>query len=1546
MARHSALRATITRDKTTNFIPILNCSENLDDFQIATVSSSVEDKQSCWVVSEIRKPIDLSKQLFRFLCYQTPGGNKLTMCFTFHHVVADGASIHTLLTELVTLLTGGSLPVNPPQLTSYLTPFSLDAANSSATTDDGGATRNKTTKNERIRQKWVDMVGSAKHCTRLERKYSTRDTSSETLSEWVSVKCAPNLTEVITEIGKCFGVCPTVVMTTAYSLALKTFLGLQSREGLVIGCGFANRRRSQQNMFGHTVSLLPMHVDFSNVADLSGLFGRINEGWCLIMEGGASLLDLLPILPCLKTEPSSQGRNTTNTARGVGSTSSSSPLQTVFSFLPAPQTPLPKEFRLSDGTPVECQVGHPKSCDAQFDLFLEVRAPRSWTGDGCESSYLLTWEYRRNCLSRSDVALLHSLSVNFLLSLLKCCRGNTAISMEALLESVAGLVTREDFDIMGSSYTYTDRVARCVENDNKKKNHPPGLWVWPKVTPCDPTTDVAPPTKLPTLVRPPQHASIVQGLVLEKPEYVSFVQQFVKKAGEIPDQTAFRYGTQTLTYHEAAVMVEKLACVLINEGVTPGNHVGLVLPHSPMLYISLLAVLRCGAAYVPLALHNPEERILGLLRQADSKLIVTDTETLRKTLPNYGGKSVCVDDEKLQGFFARFDDVPPLPPISYSGDQPAYIIFTSGTTGAPKGVVITNDSLSHLLANYLLLVTPYDTAVTLAGCTVAWDGHVLDFLGPLLNGACLVVAATLDVCEGITHALMSPSAASVVTVPKSMRSIVVGGEAFTQACYENIKSIPKVIAAYGPTEATVFVSADYVVGADASPYLSNIGKPMPDCTLMVCDTEQVPVALGSEGELCVAGPLVSKIGYYKNAEKTREAFVRSPLSQYDTVYRTGDWTRMLPDGRIVYLGRTDDQVKLRGMRFQLLEVENKLRRHSQVKMAAVGVRNLGAPSAQLVAFVTPRSVDVHSLFEFARANLPSYMVPSSITALQEMPLKTEGKVDRIKLLNMTPPDAIDTVDANINDPETQVRETTANLTQMTEKLAEIFGRVLGQKSYSPTADFFTNGGQSLLLFRLLQMVKCELRCRVQLSDLLQNSTPLSLARALANSRGRESVDGEDRDEEKEERDSQVSGVCVSEQREAERLGVTEAGSIVRETDAEAMNLSMEEELKDLKINYGLVHSTTDTPADASVAAFDYLAPVPDTPFTDGLVQALQRLFTNGEKNVRKESQPVDELSRQLQVESGSLIPPQALVRYPDLQTLQRHLKLKKILSFFESARTPLLHLQPPTTSSSHHSLIFIHGGIIGWPLPYLSLARSLGQRSIVIQRCEGAPTSSFESMAAYYVDAILRAQPEGPYTLIGVCYGAMLVYEVARQLTDRGGKIELAVLLNHSPAIEKMPPLFTNEGEPLPNTFVDPILFYRKILGLPLQLEGVPNSREEKLEKRVKLVVQEILSSPDSAWVPFSTSELEGVYLGFLGRLRCAWRGYRPRPGADIGHCLLIRDHSHPLFHSRDYGLGSLLPAGGSSSRLSVLTTPRKMGLLSDPVTFEFVKTAIKLYLQ
>ena len=877
--------------------------------------------------------------------------------------------------------------------------------------------------------------------------------------------------------------------------------------------------------------------------------------------------------------------------------------------------------------------------------------------------------------------------------------------------------------------------------------------------------------------------------------HLFYIERFEKKAAEIPDCAAFKHGSVTLTYHEASVTMGRIAALLWAKGVRPGGHVAVYLTHTPLLYLSILGVLKCAAAYVPIALQNTPQRIERILKRADAKFLISE-ESLLGTIPSdWTEKTFCIHPNS--GALLT-DSTTTLPEITYHSDQLFYIIFTSGTTGEPKGVAITNGNMRVTLNNFQRLLTPDDTRVTLASLNVAFDAHVQDSLAPLLNGACVVVAKDItEIPQGVTYAAAAVSAASVVEFPSSVRVLGVGGEAFTQQCYENTKRIPKLINFYGPTECTVFATTNIVTGSEQD--ISNIGKPLPDVTVMVMDESKQLVPVSHPGTLYIGGPIVSAVGYYNNPEQTEKVFVPNPLNPSETIYCTGDCVRMLPDGSLQFLGRTDDQVKLRGMRFQILEVEQTLASCLQVSAAAAFVRNQATPSAQLIACVTPKSVSAVAVLQYTSCHLPSYMVPSVVVTLDKMPLTKEGKVDHKTLSNIPLKACVNSEDQSPNQQPSEIAL----------KLAAIFGRVLRIEEFPPTADFFSSGGHSLLLFQLASLVNQQLHCNISISQIVQNTTPMSLADAITSTR-------------------------------------------------------------------------------------------------------LQTGRTN------------------------PYIPPETLVHYHSEEVLQSHLKLKAKLQFQRTSKEPTEVLYPPN-SPEELPIFFIHAGVIGWSLPYVKLAQSLGRYSVAIQRTLDTPTSSLHDMSAFFVRAIMSTQPCGPYRLVGLCFGAFVVYKVAKQLSDAGERVELAVLIDNSPVHENRPNIFNRIGQPLPNTPAHPVHFFQQALKLSFPPEVLQLNKEDV---NLEDLAAAILTTYQ--WLLFSATDLMDAYLWFISYIRCCLDNYSLQPCPTMENCLLIRNKEHPLFASHDYGLLQLV----NSNSLSVVIAPREIdvGEMNANKTLDFVTSVIELY--
>ena len=352
--------------------------------------------------------------------------------------------------------------------------------------------------------------------------------------------------------------------------------------------------------------------------------------------------------------------------------------------------------------------------------------------------------------------------------------------------------------------------------------------------------------------------------------------------------------------------------------------------------------------------------------------------------------------------------------------------------------------------------------------------------------------------------------------------------------------------------------------------------------------------------------------------------------------------------------------------------------------------------------------------------------------------------------------------------------------------------------------------------------------------------------------------------------------------------------------------------------------------------FDYLEPVPDFPLGADLEDNLTQLF----KGHSVSSVEIQTIADTLAEETGFYIPSNTLVHYDSMEALQAHLKLKTVLSFTSRPQRVAVTLQPPISAGENRPIFFIHSGIIGWSLSYAKLAKRLGTYSVAIQRTPEAPVSSFEDMAAFYLEELQSIQPKGPYRLVGVCYGAYLVYELMRQLIEKGERVELAFLINNSPVNENRPIIFNEQGLPLPNTMAHPFYFYESNLKLKLRdnkkLVEEHNSIDVNLDKLTTGLLEAY------PWLPFSTSELAKAYEEFVKTLKPAWFDYTPEPIENvemIGKVVLIRNKEHPFFKSHDYGLHELL--NGSQS-LNVVTSPRKLGLLNEEGTVQFIGDKIR----
>ncbi|MEV5575413.1 amino acid adenylation domain-containing protein [Spirillospora sp. NPDC052269] len=573
---------------------------------------------------------------------------------------------------------------------------------------------------------------------------------------------------------------------------------------------------------------------------------------------------------------------------------------------------------------------------------------------------------------------------------------------------------------------------------------------------------------------------------------------FEARVAAAPDAPAVAAEGGEWTYAELDREANRIARLLIRRGVGPEQTVALAVPRSPLMVAAVLGIAKAGAAYLPVDVAYPAERIAHMLRDADPAAVLGVTGTLAG-LPDPDGAAVrlALDAEDVRGELAALpstapsdaDRTAPLTPV-----HPAYVIYTSGSTGMPKGVVVTHAGLGNLAAAHAARLGAGTDSRVLQFASLSFDAAVWEMCMALLAGGCLVMAdsdllpphgslADLARRFGITHATLPPTVVSALPDDGlgPIRTVVVAGEACPPRLVERWAEGRRLVNAYGPTETTVCAS----MTAPLSPGTGTvtIGRPLPNTRLHVLDERLRPVPPGVTGELYVAGLPLAR-GYLRRPGLTAGRFVACPDGPPgERMYRTGDLARRTRDGELVFAGRADDQVKVRGFRIELGEVENVLAAHPRVAQVAVLVREDRPGERRLVAYAVPASdgpdVDAAGLRTYAGERLPEHMVPAVVVTVPEIPVTVNGKVDRAAL---PAPAAVEGTAGRA--PETAAEEL----------LCALFAEVLHAERIGPDDGFFDLGGDSIMSMQLVSRAR-KAGLRIGAQDVFRHPTPAGLARA-------------------------------------------------------------------------------------------------------------------------------------------------------------------------------------------------------------------------------------------------------------------------------------------------------------------------------------------------------------------------------------------------------------------------------------------------------------------
>ncbi|QHF44605.1 non-ribosomal peptide synthetase [Pseudomonas sp. S35] len=572
---------------------------------------------------------------------------------------------------------------------------------------------------------------------------------------------------------------------------------------------------------------------------------------------------------------------------------------------------------------------------------------------------------------------------------------------------------------------------------------------------------------------------------------------FEAQAQARPDALAVVHGEQRVSYGELNARANCLAHYLLGLGVNPGDNVAILLPRSVELLIGQLAVLKCAAAYVPLDINAPTERQAFMVQDSAARWLLTRSDAVI----DYAVQRLDLDTLAL-------DPQPSHnPDLSQASDSVAYIMYTSGSTGIPKGVLVPHRGITRLVLNNGYADFNASDRVAFAS-NPAFDASTMDVWGPLLNGGQVQVvdhATLLDpaafgaALRGatvlfVTTALFNQYVQLIPDALASLRILLCGGERADPAAFRSLLAQAptlRLVHCYGPTETTTYATTHEVRAmaddADSVP----VGRPISNTQVHVLDAYLQPVPQGVTGEICIGGDGVA-LGYLNRPDLTAEKFVQDPFNPGALMYRTGDLGRWTVDGLLECIGRNDDQVKIRGFRIELGEIEARLMTCVGIQDAVVLAREDAPGDKRLVAYFTwaAEPVGIDRVRAHLHGQLPDYMLPSAYVPLDRLPLTANGKVDRKAL----PVPALDALVSRVFEAPTDALEQT---------LAHLWAEVLKLEQVGRHDSFFELGGHSLLAIRLVNLM-AGAGLAVSLAELFQHASVAAVA-AMLRQRGDEPV---------------------------------------------------------------------------------------------------------------------------------------------------------------------------------------------------------------------------------------------------------------------------------------------------------------------------------------------------------------------------------------------------------------------------------------------------------
>ncbi|WP_034328484.1 non-ribosomal peptide synthase/polyketide synthase [Alkaliphilus transvaalensis] len=585
---------------------------------------------------------------------------------------------------------------------------------------------------------------------------------------------------------------------------------------------------------------------------------------------------------------------------------------------------------------------------------------------------------------------------------------------------------------------------------------------------------------------------------VDLPHEKTISEMFEEQVKRRPQAIALKMGNKSLTYQQLNEESNRLARQLIDKGVSRNSIVAVLVERSFEMIIGIMAILKSGAAYLPIDPQYPEERIKFMLTDSRAKHLITTkylkTEKSLQVIDDFSGSVLYLGDlDNNEGNTSNFQ-------ISKDLKSLIYMIYTSGSTGRPKGVMIQHHSIINFIKGMVDIIDFGENKSILALTTVSFDIFFLETLLPLTQGMKVVIAneeeqlnphllGQLIKDEKLNMLQLTPSRLKMLLEEvgdgshlRQLQDIMIGGETLNPSLLMELRQYTKarIYNMYGPTETTIWSTVKDVTEVDQV----TIGKPIANTKVFIINNDFGLQPIGIAGELCIGGKGLAK-DYLNRPELSKEKFIDNPVKKEEKIYRTGDLARWLPDGNIEFLGRIDNQVKFRGYRIELGEIEGQLIGHHLIDEAVVLMRENQEGVKFLCGYVVSNGqLSTKEIKTYLGQSLPEYMIPAIILQVDTMPLTPNGKIDRKAL-----PEPRDFVKAS--------SAYEAPSSKIEEALVDIWKEVLSLDQVSINDDFFEIGGNSIKIIKLANEIEEKLAVKCPVTKLFLNSSIKTLAENLS-----------------------------------------------------------------------------------------------------------------------------------------------------------------------------------------------------------------------------------------------------------------------------------------------------------------------------------------------------------------------------------------------------------------------------------------------------------------